>query len=76
MSINSEKEINSMDLTAVMAITEIANETNQNESEVLLKFMKSHTAESLYDSKQKLWWDGPSSVANFFLNENKDVHSF
>lgn len=75
MSIDSEKEINAMDLTAIMAVSEIAKETNQSESKVLLDFMKSHTAEILYDSNLKLWWDGPSSVASSFLNEIKNTVS-
>lgn len=67
----SDKTLFAMDLTAKMAIEEIAQETKQNQEKVLLEFMKSKTAKMLYDDSTKLWWDGPSTVAEEFKNQGE-----
>lgn len=67
----SDKTLFAMDLTAKMAIEELAQETKQNQENVLLEFMKSKTAKMLYDDSTKLWWDGPSSVAEEFKNQGE-----
>lgn len=68
---SNEKTLFAMDLTALMAIEELAQETNQSQEKVLLDFMKSNTAKMLYDDTTKLWWDGPSAVAEECQNEIK-----
>jgi len=60
-----------MDLTAKMAIEQLAQETNQPQEKVLLDFMKSNTAKMLYDDSTKLWWDGPSAVAEEYKNQKE-----
>lgn len=65
----SDKTLFAMDLTAKMAIEQLAEETNQSQEKVLLDFMKSNTAKMLYDDSTKLWWDGPSVVAEEFKNQ-------
>ena len=49
-----------------MAIEQISKETNKPAEEVLLNFMESNAAKRLYDDSTKLWWDGPSAVAEEF----------
>lgn len=49
-----------------MAIEQISKETNKPVEEVLLNFMESNAAKMLYDDSTKLWWDGPSAVAEEF----------
>lgn len=61
-----EKTLFAMDLTALMAIKQISKETNKPAEEVLLNFMESNAAKMLYDDSTKLWWDGPSAVAEEF----------
>ncbi len=65
----SDKTLFAMDLTAKMAVEQLALETNQPPEKVLLDFMKSNTAKMLYDDSTKLWWDGPSAVAEEFKNQ-------
>ena len=65
----NDKTLFSMDLTALMAVEQLAKETNQPIEKVLLDFMKSNTAKMLYDDSTKLWWDGPSAVAEEFKNQ-------
>ena len=58
-----------MDLNAMMTVEQIAQETNEPQENVLLDFMKSNTAEMLYDDATKLWWDGPSAVAEEYKSQ-------
>ena len=65
----SEKTLTAMDLTAVMAIEELSEMTGKSREELLLDFMQSKTCDMLYDDKAKLWWDGPSAVAEIYKQE-------
>ena len=69
---SNEKTVFSMDLTALMAVEQLALETNQPQEKVLLDFMKSNTAKMLYDDSTKLWWDGPSATAEEFKKQAKE----
>ena len=68
----SDKTLFAMDLTAKMAVEQLALETNQPQEKVLLDFMKSNTAKMLYDDSTKLWWDGPSATAEEFKKQAKE----
>ncbi len=64
-----DKTLFAMDLAAVMAVEELANEEKKSTDEVLLSFMESNTGKMLYDDSVKLWWDGPTVVAEEFKKE-------
>ena len=68
----SDKTLFAMDLTAKMAVEQLALETNQPQEKVLLDFMKSNTAKMLYDDSTKLWWDDSSAVAEEFKARKKE----
>ena len=68
----SDKTLCAMDLTAKMAVEQLAKETNQSMEKVLLDFMESNTAKMLYDDSTKLWWDGPSATAEEFKKQAKE----
>lgn len=68
----SDKTIFAMDLTAKMVVEQLAQETKLPQEELLLEFMKSNTAKMLYDDSTKLWWDGPSAVAEEFKSQRKE----
>ena len=68
----NDKTLFSMDSTALMAVEQLALETNQPQEKVLLDFMKSNTAKMLYDDSTKLWWDGPSATAEGFKKQAKE----
>ena len=67
----SDKILFAMDLTAKMAVEQLAQETKLPQEEVLLEFMKSNAAKMLYDDSTKLWWDGPSAVAEEFKSQGR-----
>ena len=58
-----------MDFVAKMAVEQLAKEQNKNIEEVLISFMESNTGRMVYDDSTKLWWDGPSAVAQEYKNE-------
>ena len=58
-----------MDLVAKMVVEQLAKEQNKNIEEVLISFMESNTGRMVYDDSTKLWWDGPSAVAQEYKNE-------
>lgn len=66
-----EKTLFAMDLAAMMAVEELAAEEKKSTDEVLLSFMESNTGKMLYNDSTKLWWDGPTVVAEEYKNEMK-----
>ena len=66
-----DKILFAMDLNALMVVEGLVKETNQPQERVLLDFMESNTAKMLYDDSTKLWWDGPSAIAEEFKQEKK-----
>lgn len=67
----TDKILFSMDLSVLMAVEQLANETNETTEETLLSFMKSNTAKMVYDDSTKLWWDGPAEIAEEYKIENR-----
>ena len=66
---NKEKKVFAMNLVAMMLVEDLAEEWGRPAEEILLEFMQSHTAVSLYNDKLKLWWDGPCVVAEWYKEE-------
>ncbi|MDO4284497.1 MAG: hypothetical protein Q4C60_04090 [Eubacteriales bacterium] len=52
-----------MELTAVMAVSSIAQKQGRSETDVLKEFLASQTGKMLFDEETKLWCDGPAYVA-------------
>ena len=68
----NEKIKVAMDLATVLSVEEIAKQTYASPSQILLSLMKSRTGKMIYDDSTKLWTEGPSSIAEEFLNEQKE----
>ena len=49
----------------------IAEETGRDRKEVLMDFLCSRTGKALYDEKTKLWCNGPSYIAEVYMEELK-----
>ena len=58
-----------MELTAVMAMSQVAEEEGRPPTDVLKEFLASDTADMLFSDDTKLWHDGPAYVAAEFLKE-------
>lgn len=71
MSLSAAATANAMDLVATLAIDQISSERGESPTETLIEFLGSDTAAHLYDDTLKLWWDGPSEVADLFRKESE-----
>ena len=52
-----------------MAVEEISEDTGRDSKEVLSDFICSKTGKALYDESTKLWCNGPSYIAELYLEE-------
>lgn len=70
-----EKEVaemtkkNAIDLIITMVIDEVSEDMQLPASELLPLFIVSKTGKLLYDESSKLWWSGPSDIAQMFKDE-------
>ena len=64
-----ETVFSAMDLTAVMAVAQLADETGCDPTMLLPSFLASRTVGELYDDALKYWWDGPSALVENYKNE-------
>ena len=66
-----DKYNNAVDLLITLAISEVLPDAGTTATEMLPKFLASRTAHILYDESTKLWWDGPSAIAEMYREEMK-----
>lgn len=71
---NKGKKVFAMNIVAMIVAEDLAEEWGKPAEEVLLDFMQSHTAISLYNDSLKLWWDGPSVVREWYKEELASKH--
>ena len=69
VTIPKEKMNYTIDLLISMAVEEIAEENRKNSKEVLQDFLSSKTGKALYDESTKLWCNGPSYIAELYMEE-------
>ena len=65
----NEQKVFAMNIVTELLVEDIAEETGRPAEDVLLDFMQSKTAVSLYNDSLKLWWDGPSAVGEQYKKE-------
>lgn len=70
-TITEESEKNAIDLLVTMVVEELAEDLNIKPAELLPRFVLSRTGRLLYDEKSKLWWCGPSDIAQMYKTEIK-----
>ena len=58
-----------IDLLIAMVVEEIAEETGKDRKDILIDFFSSKTGQFLYDETTKLWWSGPSYIAEMYMQE-------
>ncbi|WP_075721686.1 hypothetical protein [Roseburia sp. 499] len=67
--ISKERMNYTIDLLIAMAVEEIAEDTGRDSKEVLTDFILSKTGKALYDESTKLWCNGPSYIAEVYMEE-------
>ncbi len=70
-----EKKILAMNIVTELLVEDLAEEWGRPAEEILLDFMQSRTAISLYNDSLKLWWDGPSVVREWYKEELASKHN-
>lgn len=68
-AVTEETKKNAIDLIVTMVVDELAEEMHLNPTELLPRFVNSRTGKLLYDEESKLWWSGPSDIAEMFQME-------
>lgn len=69
VTISKEKMDYTIDLLITMVVEEIAEDTGEEPQKVLLDFLSSKTGKALYDESTKLWCNGPSYIADLYMEE-------
>lgn len=60
-----------IDLMTTLVVEEIAEKLRIDQAKILHDFVSSETGKLLYDESSKLWWNGPSYIAEMYLKEKK-----
>lgn len=71
--VTEETKKNAIDLLVTMVVDELAGEWNLRPAELLPQFITSCTGKLLYDETSKLWWSGPSDIAEMYKKEMKET---
>lgn len=69
--VTEEAKKNAIDLLLMMVVDELTDDMHMKPEELLPKFVASRTGKLLYDEESKLWWSGPSDIAEMFMAEMK-----
>ena len=64
-----QKEHTAIDMNIQMAVDDLSAILHKPVEEVLPQFLQSRTCAVLYDRETKLWWDGPSVIVEYYLEE-------
>ena len=73
--ISKERLDYTVDLLVAMAVEEIAEETGREPKAVLADFVQSKTGKALYDIDTKIWCNGPTYIADMYIQECKNNRS-
>lgn len=66
-----EKENAAIDMNISMAVEELSERLHVTPEELLPDFLESETCAALYDNTTKLWWEGPTAIAELYLKEKE-----
>ena len=69
VKLSKERMDYTIDLLIAMVVEEIAEETGKDRKDILIDFLSSKTGKFLYDETTKLWWSGPSYIAEMDMQE-------
>lgn len=67
--VTEEMKKNAVDLLVMMVVDELCDELHKKPAELLPEFVTSRTGRLLYDEESRLWWSGPSDIAQMFKEE-------
>ena len=71
--VTEEQKKFAVDAMTALVVEELADNLNLDPTTVLKEFVASKTGALLYDESSKLWWDGPSYIADMYKEEIQKV---
>lgn len=73
IELTEEQKKFAIDLMVTLVVDELANELPIDQTKLLKNFVASKTGELLYDESSKLWWNGPSYIAEMYKIEMSEA---
>lgn len=70
-AVTEEQKKFAVDAMVSLVVEELANESGNDPTTTLKDFVASKTGALLYDESSKLWWNGPSYIADMYKKEIK-----
>ena len=70
--ISEDTTNNAIDLLVTMVIDELSCDLHIEPTKLLPQFVSSITGRLLYDKESRLWWSGPSDIAEMYKKETTD----
>lgn len=67
--LTDEQKKYAVDLMVTLVVEELCEGQNLDSTKVLKEFVSSKTGALLYDESSKLWWRGPSDIAEMYRME-------
>lgn len=67
--VTEEQKKFAVDATVALVVEELAHDLNLDPTTMLRDFVSSKTGDLLYDESSKLWWNGPSYIADMYKKE-------
>lgn len=68
-NVTAEQKKFAIDVLVALIVEEVANDLEIDSTTVLKDFVASRTGILLYDESSKLWWRGPSYIADMYKKE-------
>lgn len=71
--VTEEQKKFAVDAMVTLVVEELVNELKLDPTTTLKDFVASKTGVLLYDESSKLWWNGPSYIADMYKKEMKEA---
>lgn len=69
IDVSQEQKEYAIDLLVTLVVEELEKNPGGNSTSLLNAFVASKTGALLYDESSKLWWNGPSYIADIYREE-------
>lgn len=67
--VTEEQKKFAVDAMVTLVVEELVNDLKLDSTVVLKDFVASRTGALLYDESSKIWWNGPSYIADLYKKE-------
>lgn len=67
--VTEEQKKFAVDIMVTLVVEELVNDLKLDPTTTLKDFVASKTGALLYDEASKLWWNGPSYIADMYKKE-------